>query len=376
MAGRWAPGGALAAAAAAGLLLATLSVAAVAGAAETPAGHGHSMRLMLRLVDCLLDACDLQLELAAKQREDAHFTDRTRERLGANDDDDDDHGDRDDYDHNRSARPWQEAPRREHAADLAAALEQNELADDNTPLIDYLHSTWPMEGDDDSQLGEPHDEASCWREAAEWLRKQLLAIRMRLLTSSDADDTRRPGPRAACCVAETLLAFGQLERHLEDVCPSWLFSGRRNKMDGAHPRHRVISHDETGIRLNFEPPPPEADEGEGARTVALSYVIETIEIVAEVAREALGRPWPSAASGPEDELAACSVIERHRALLARLANAYELLASAMQSAPAAKASEPPASAKAATGSLMSEMFASISERSARLRRQIDLYLAH
>lgn len=74
--------------------------------------------------------------------------------------------------------------------------------DDDSELVQYLASTVPMQhdigGDNRKQINE------CWLDALNWLKSQLLAIRMHLLVES---------PLADC-----MLRFARLARYLEDTC--------------------------------------------------------------------------------------------------------------------------------------------------------------
>lgn len=380
-----------------GLVL-VVAVASLAGEPQPVAGHGASMRLMLRLVDCLLDACDLQLERG--QRVSANNRDQAgnqMDRLGGGPASGQElpnprgHGGalasdsvniNNIINNNNNELAPDEPPSRDLSPSprddvLQLLLEQNEHDEANQKLIDYLVTTQPMDFQQEPQPGDQSlvEEGECWLEAAGWLRKELLAIRMRLLVSPESS----PGkPPAACCVAETLVAFAQLELHLKDVCPSWIFGADESEGSGHQQAaskgpQRIISHDETGLKLNMELAQQHSE------IVALNYVTESIEILAELAREALGRPWPSS-GGPEAEREACTSIRQHQAFLVQLTGIYELVASVAsleedgeledeEEVVVPRENELAPGAGGAHG-LMSEIFAPIGQQSARLRRQL------
>lgn len=74
--------------------------------------------------------------------------------------------------------------------------------DDDSELMRYLASTRPMSRP--RSRSEIKRDAECWLEAVDWLRTQLLAIRMHLLLETG--------------LADCLLRFARLARYLEDTC--------------------------------------------------------------------------------------------------------------------------------------------------------------
>lgn len=133
---------------------------------------------------------------------------------------------------------------------------------------------------------------SCWRQAIEWIKGQLLAIRMQLVLSGGSSapelDTSavndlqvmRKAPSNKDLIAMTPIAcalekFHQLNEHLKDVCT----------------HEKALGNDQIDIfaaspsfALNLEPT-KEAND----RLNSLNYLRETIEILAEIYEELIGK---------------------------------------------------------------------------------------
>lgn len=219
-------------------------------------GQRACTHLMLRLVDCLMDTCDLHLARhewpkagqlpvgavhPAQIREKLHhvaenfsaFVEPVWELLG----------------NKREDSESQQQDRSENGR-----LQDSDFQEDYGEQLG--ESTRPMELLAPSRVDERLLSTSgCWREAIKWVRSQLLAMRMRLLISGSGSPTKgraKGGP-----LADTLSKFAQLDSHLVDVC--------------------------TGDSL---PALAQEEQRPSNEVSPLEFVTEVIEVLAELACEA------------------------------------------------------------------------------------------
>ena len=169
-------------------------------------------RLMLRLLDCLVDACDT---LGAPA--DSHST------IGA-------HGgsmlrvgllDSDEAAANLSARKQDERPECPRE-ELMSELDEEEAAQCSTRPMDLLPPSWLGEQSAASSVA-----ANCWSEAVKWLRAQLLAARMSLLIGRGRPLKTSDGHSIGTGpLGETLAKLGQLDALCASVCVDVSAPGR------------------------------------------------------------------------------------------------------------------------------------------------------
>lgn len=326
-------------------------------------GYRACVRLMFSLVDCLVDACDLQLDLLelhcssdgehnsalgdsldviAATDEESHGPHLMNKQAASTTSDDngtillleprltgavrpsmDDAG-------GKLVPPssWLSGPPGDddegplQLGELVDSLDEKE--DGQERLIEYLRSTRPMNWRLEETLrqatnwragseltttrptrlkdrlapGVPHrmrahSAYECWRDAIKWLRQRLLAIRMRLLACSD-------GGRGNNCLADALLAYGEIEQHLHDVCTETAAAAA-----AATDKRRDV-----------------------ASSTEMRYILETVQVLGELRADALkGRRGPRKRTGGNslDEARASDSIKRHYAYLTQIVSAFSLI---------------------------------------------------
>lgn len=221
-------------------------------------GYRACTHLMLRLVDCLIDACELQLDsmnAANGQPKLQPLPDETQtqlvdfdtgkigpilEEFDSQQDEDDSWMEDDDFKQEtnemRSTKPmnWLDAS-------ILFGTDKENKTDDTVEEHTKEETTMQTSG--------------CWQQAIEWLKSQLLAVRMRLLLSN---------PPAAG-LADALEEFAKLQVHLEDVCTS----------------ENPIGLSEAGEKG--------ADDVYQARASLMEFILESVGVLAELEAEARQR---------------------------------------------------------------------------------------
>lgn len=256
-------------------------------------GQRACTRLVLRLLECLIEASDLHVASSADddQADGQHADDRpgTRAETAAGPAPDGNefhlHGDERRAAATNSRGRLAGAVRPLGPQWEGPAGPRGQLPDEE--LVDYLRSTRPMDWRQTSPAaGAP---------AIKWLREQLFAIKMRLTAAAPSR-----GPPAEGPLAGALAALAELEHHLSGSCPS----GPAGRL-AARPAHSEPGH---------------------KRQLSLDFIWEALEVLAELGREARRRQQGRTGSlGPLDEREACDTVKRHYAYLTQIITAYDLL---------------------------------------------------
>lgn len=288
-------------------------------------GYRACSRLLLRLVDCLMDASDLHLSQTNSLFKAEMETDEMVENMNKLD-------------------TWNEsATRRAIGAirdqseaigmelDASGSEDEEELfqledqlndndEDGADKLTDYLRTTRPMNWhSNESTKASDLQLDGGWRDAIKWLRKQLFSIKMSLQAGNRID-----APNEAGRLTSALIAFGHLERHLNDV------SGQPSEV-GMKPGALLVVRPapERGTK---RPTKNDNDKLQAAnKQLALEFILETVEILAELRDEALKRQHKHqsghnlGASKQLNEHWACDTIKRHYAYLTQIITTYNLL---------------------------------------------------
>lgn len=252
-------------------------------------GQRACTHLMMRLVDCLVDACDIQLAVLADTTRPIGAPPGAIGALGP------------------GARPrqWgeQRAPSNQWMSETFGELATNDANDQDEPPPSTTPMDWPTgsstQAPPEVDKDEQPDTSECWRQALEWLRGRLLAIKMRLLISNPA----------GAGLADALTNFGQLTGHLGDVCPAVAPPPSQSSLDDDH--RQALA----------------AQQQQRQNTLALDFIIDAIRVLGEIEADSVRRQQHSqpGASIKLNGSSATEAIKRNYAYLTQIVTSYNLI---------------------------------------------------
>lgn len=211
------------------------------------------------------------------------------------------------------------------------------FADDDKPESTHPMNWVPSESQtdhanvDSDQDSSWNQEQACWMQALEWLRMKLLVVRMRLLVGA-ADPSS---------VSEALATFEQLDQHLSFVCPNQteldglLLMGPLHEQDGPKQDPIVDKQPpeyEHGHEHEQEQQQPRANSDQ----LALDFILETIQVLAEIQDEVSEQLDRNTENGRDNGASKWSVdrlaveaIKRHYSYLTQIITSYNLIFNAI-----------------------------------------------